>query len=44
MPDWFEALNRDFRYQLTTIGQRSDAWIDTEIASNKFRFAPTSPT
>jgi hypothetical protein len=21
MPDWFEALNGDFRYQLTTIGQ-----------------------
>ena len=21
MPDWFEALNRDFRYQLTAIGQ-----------------------
>jgi hypothetical protein len=22
LPDWFEALNRDFRYQLTVIGTR----------------------
>jgi len=22
LPDWFEALNRDFRYQLTAIGDR----------------------
>jgi hypothetical protein len=21
MPPWFEALNRDFRYQLTPVGQ-----------------------
>jgi hypothetical protein len=43
MPAWFEALNQDFRYQLTTIGQRSDAWIDTEIASNKFTIRTDKP-
>jgi trimeric autotransporter adhesin len=43
MPAWFEALNQDFRYQLTTIGQRSDAWIDTEITGNKFTIRTDKP-
>ena len=25
LPEWFEALNRDFRYQLTVIGQFAQA-------------------
>ena len=29
MPDWFEALNRDFRYQLTVIGK--GAWAHARI-------------
>jgi hypothetical protein len=36
MPDYFDALNRDFRYQLTAIGQHSDAWVETEIANRAF--------
>jgi hypothetical protein len=36
MPVWFEALNTDFRYQLTTIGQPAQAWIATEIANGSF--------
>jgi Collagen triple helix repeat (20 copies) len=36
MPAWFEALNTDFRYQLTTIGQPAQAWIATEIANGSF--------
>jgi hypothetical protein len=36
LPDWFEALNRDYRYQLTTIGQPAHAWIATEIVNNRF--------
>lgn len=43
LPAWFEALNQDFRYQLTTIGQRADAWIDTEIAGNKFTIRTDKP-
>jgi hypothetical protein len=30
LPEWFEALNRDFRYQLTVIG--GDAWAQARIA------------
>jgi hypothetical protein len=36
MPAWFEALNKDFRYQLTTIGQPAQAWIGSEIANGSF--------
>jgi hypothetical protein len=36
MPAWFQALNTDFRYQLTTIGQPAQAWIATEIANGSF--------
>ncbi len=36
MPPWFEALNTDFRYQLTTIGQPAQAWIESEIANGSF--------
>jgi hypothetical protein len=36
MPDWFEALNRDFRYQLTVIGQPAQAWVAAKIANSQF--------
>lgn len=36
MPDWFEALNMKFRYQLTVIGSFDRAMIAQEIADNKF--------
>jgi hypothetical protein len=36
LPDWFEALNRDFRYQLTTVGQQAQAWVASEISGNRF--------
>lgn len=36
LPDWFDRLNCDFRYQLTTIGQPAQAWIGSKIANNKF--------
>jgi len=34
MPDWFEALNRDFRYQLTIVddGTDSDQWVMARVA------------
>jgi hypothetical protein len=34
MPAWFEALNTDFRYQLTVIGQFAQAIVAAEIANN----------
>lgn len=36
LPDWFEAGNRDFRYQLTAVGQFSQVIVSSEIANNKF--------
>ncbi len=40
LPGYFEALNRDFRYQLTPIGKPAPGlFIADEIASNRFRIA-----
>ena len=36
LPEWFEALNRDFRYQLTVIGRFAQAIVEEEIANNSF--------
>jgi hypothetical protein len=36
MPRYFEALNRDFRYQLTVIGRFARAIVAEEIANNRF--------
>ena len=43
LPDWFEALNRDFRYQLTTIGQPAQAWIASKIANHAFTIKTDKP-
>jgi trimeric autotransporter adhesin len=43
LPDWFEALNRDFRYQLTTIGQPAQAWIASKIANHAFAIKTDKP-
>jgi hypothetical protein len=37
LPDWFEAENTDFRYQLTVIGQFAQAIIKDKIANGQFR-------
>ncbi|MFZ0667406.1 MAG: hypothetical protein WAM97_16750 [Acidimicrobiales bacterium] len=39
LPDWFEALNRDFRYQLTPIVSFAPLYISKEIGENKFEIA-----
>jgi hypothetical protein len=44
LPDWFEALNRDFRYQLTTIGQPAQAWVASKIANHTFSIKTDKPT
>jgi hypothetical protein len=44
MPEWFEALNRDFRYQLTAMGKPSpNLYIAEEIKGNRFRIAGGTP-
>ncbi|HZM71774.1 MAG TPA: hypothetical protein VFC71_00220 [Candidatus Polarisedimenticolia bacterium] len=43
LPDWFDALNRDFRYQLTSIGGRAQAWIAEEIDGGRFTIASDTP-
>jgi len=39
LPDWFQAENGDFRYQLTTIGRDAHAWVAEEVANNQFKIA-----
>ena len=40
MPQWFQALNRDFRYQLTPIGApMGNLYIAQEIQDNRFQIA-----
>jgi hypothetical protein len=40
LPEWFEALNTDFRYQLTPIGApMPDLHVATEISGNRFKIA-----
>jgi hypothetical protein len=43
MPDWFQALNMDFRYQLTCINQFAQAIIFKEITGNKFTIKTDKP-
>ena len=37
LPNWFEALNKDFRYQLTCIGGFAQVYIADEIQNNTFK-------
>lgn len=39
LPDWFEALNRDFRYQLTPIGVYAPVFVRSKIAAGRFSIA-----
>jgi trimeric autotransporter adhesin len=43
LPDYFEALNRDFRYQLTVIGQFAQAIVEKEITNNSFVIKTSRP-
>jgi hypothetical protein len=44
LPDWFEALNKDFRYQLTAIGAPGpNLYIATKIKDNRFSIAGGMP-
>jgi hypothetical protein len=48
LPQWFEALNRDFRYQLTVLDEdNSDAFVQAKvvrkIAGNRFTVRTSAP-
>jgi hypothetical protein len=44
LPTWFEALNRDFRYQLTAVGAPGpNLHIKEEISNNRFLIAGGKP-
>jgi hypothetical protein len=44
MPDWFEALNMDFRYQLTAMGAPGpNLYIAKEFAGGRFKIAGGKP-
>ncbi|MER3473950.1 MAG: hypothetical protein C4335_07930 [Armatimonadota bacterium] len=43
LPDYFESINRDFRYQLTVIGQFAQAIVAQEIRNNQFTIRTDKP-
>lgn len=43
LPEYFEALNEDFRYQLTTIGVFAQAIVTDEVRDNRFTIATDRP-
>jgi hypothetical protein len=44
LPEWFQSLNRDFRYQLTAIGAPGPSLhVADKISGNRFRVAGGEP-
>ena len=44
LPDYFEAINKDFRYQLTVVGGTfAQAIVSKEIKNNQFEIATNQP-
>jgi prepilin-type N-terminal cleavage/methylation domain-containing protein len=43
LPDYFEALNRDFRYQLTVLGTFAQAIVTQKIKGNRFTIKTSAP-
>jgi hypothetical protein len=43
LPNWFEALNSDYRYQLTVIGQFAHAIVASEVNNNTFAIRTDKP-
>jgi hypothetical protein len=43
LPEWFEALNTDFRYQLTVIGQFAQAIVARKIQNHEFTIKTNAP-
>jgi hypothetical protein len=43
LPSYFEALNRDFRYQLTVVGEFAQAIVAEEVHGNQFSIKTDKP-
>jgi len=43
LPEWFEALNREYRYQLTCVGAFAPIYVAERVAGNRFLIAGGSP-
>jgi hypothetical protein len=44
LPEWFEAVNKDFRYSLTPIGASGQGlYIAEEVSNNRFKIAGGLP-
>ena len=43
LPEWFEALNREFRYQLTVVGQFAQAIVAEKVRGNRFTIQTSAP-
>jgi hypothetical protein len=43
LPNWFEALNKAFRYQLTVIGTFAQAIVGEKINGNRFTIKTSAP-
>jgi len=43
LPEYFEALNKDFRYQLTVIGDFAQAIVASEVFGNQFVIKTDKP-
>ena len=44
LPEWFEALNKEFRYQLTAIGAPGpNLYVAEKVKANRFKIAGGSP-
>ncbi|HYW69339.1 MAG TPA: hypothetical protein VE960_07005 [bacterium] len=39
MPEWFDALNSELRYQLTCVGGHAPVYVAEEVRDNRFRIA-----
>lgn len=43
LPEYFEALNRDFRYQLTVVGTFAQAIVGEKVKANRFTIKTNAP-
>lgn len=43
LPDWFDAINKDLRYQLTVVGQFAQAIVADEVKNNRFTIKTNAP-
>ncbi len=43
LPDWFDKVNKDFRYQLTCIGGFAPVYVADKIKNNSFKIAGGTP-